>query len=61
MKKLIPIPQVCELTGLKKSAIYQRISDGRFMKPVKIGRSSRWDSESVSAWVEKAIAEGRAK
>ena len=42
MVKLIPLPVVCDMTGLQKSAIYERISNGTFPGPVKISRASRW-------------------
>ena len=59
MNKLISISEVCEITGLKKSSIYQRISEGTFAAPIKLGRASRWEMNFVNAWVENAIANGK--
>lgn len=55
MIKLIPLPVVCDMTGLQKSAIYERISNGTFPAPVKISRASRWALTEVQGWIEKAV------
>lgn len=61
MTKLIPISEVSELVGLKKTAIYLRISNGKFPGPIKLGlKCSRWNSSEIQAWLDKAIAERKA-
>lgn len=50
--RLIPIGSVEELTGFKKSSIYKWIQEGSFPPPVKIGRSSRWASDEIDAWID---------
>jgi len=56
MTKLIPLPEVCDLTGFKKSFIYKRIAENTFPTPVRIGlRSSRWNLAEVQEWIERAI------
>jgi prophage regulatory protein len=48
--------------GLQKSAIYQRIKEGTFPKPVVLGpRSVGWISSELDAWVAQRIAERDAK
>jgi predicted DNA-binding transcriptional regulator AlpA len=38
-------------SGLRRSAIYKYISEGRFPAPVKIGiRGVRWELSEVLAW-----------
>ena len=62
MKKLIPLkPDVCEQSGLKPSAIYDRVSKGTFPKPIKIGTASRWCQAAVQEWVENAVEVGHAE
>jgi prophage regulatory protein len=61
MIKLIPLSVVCDMTGLRKSAIYERISNGTFPEPVKISRASRWPLASVQAWIENAVEAGHAE
>lgn len=59
--KLIRIEEVSEMTGLKKSALYQRISENTFPSPIKLGaRCSRWNLVEVQKWIERAIAESKA-
>lgn len=40
------------LVGLHPATIYAEIKAGRFPKPVKLGRSSRWPESEISAWIE---------
>ena len=56
-KKLIRLAQVEEITGFKRSYLYFLIQQEKFIKPVKIGRSSRWPLDAVLDWVEQRIAE----
>ena len=55
---LLTIVQVCELTSLGKSSIYNLIKDGDFPKPVHLlAHSSRWVRADVEAWVQARIRE----
>lgn len=50
---LLRMPQVENVTGLKKSALYQRIKEGTFPAAVRLGpKSVAWRSDEVSQWVE---------
>lgn len=50
---LLRLPQVETATGLKKSALYQRIKEGSFPTAVRLGpKSVAWRSDEVSQWVE---------
>jgi prophage regulatory protein len=50
---LLRLPQVVKTCGLKKSAIYQRIQDGSFPAPLKLGsRSVAWRSDEIREWIE---------
>ena len=35
--------------------IYKQIQDGKFMKPIKLGRSSRWRLCDVNEWLESRV------
>lgn len=59
MRKLLPKGHTCERIGCKKSTLYKLISEGKFPKPIKLGRLSLWDSNAVDAFIEKAIADGK--
>lgn len=56
-RKLLKLPEVQELTGLSRSQLYSLIAQQKFIRPVKIARSSRWPLDAVIAWVDERIAE----
>jgi prophage regulatory protein len=43
--------------GLHPSTIYAEIKAGRFPKPVKLGRSSRWVESEIDAFIEARMHE----
>ena len=50
---LLRLPQVEQFCGLKKSAIYVQIKEGKFPRPVKLGaRSVAWRSNEVDEWIQ---------
>jgi prophage regulatory protein len=56
--KFIRRREVQEVTGLCRSALYQRIADGEFPKPVKLGpRAVAWIEEEIEVWKSQRIAE----
>jgi prophage regulatory protein len=59
--KILRLPQVCEVTGLCRSMIYQLEADLRFPQRVKIGvRAVGWLDKEVRAWLIRRIALSRA-
>ena len=50
--KLLRLPDVTAVLGLKRSAIYQRVSDGRIPPPVHIGSAALWHSSEIADLVE---------
>jgi prophage regulatory protein len=60
--KILRLPQVCEVTGLCRSMIYQLEADLRFPQRVKIGvRAVGWLDKEVNAWLIRRIAMSRPK
>jgi prophage regulatory protein len=58
--KILRLPQVCEVTGLCRSMIYQLEADLKFPQRVKIGvRAVGWLDKEVNAWLIKRIALSR--
>ena len=50
--RILRLPQVCALTGLGRSMIYQMEAEQRFPQRVKIGpRAVGWVDGEVSAWL----------
>ena len=42
-------------TGLTDKWFYKLIQDGKFPRPVKFGRSSRWLQSELEAWVQERV------
>ncbi|MFP4154560.1 MAG: helix-turn-helix transcriptional regulator [Halothiobacillaceae bacterium] len=58
-ERLISLRDVSERVSLKRTAIYARINEGTFPKPVKLGRISRWPESQIDAWIAERIQEGQ--
>ena len=60
LKRFLRIRAVEEITGLKKSAIYERISQGKFPKPVPLGDFPNspvgWLEDEIANWQAQRIA-----
>jgi prophage regulatory protein len=55
-ERILRIPQVIEMTGLKKTTIYLLVKEGKFPKPSKIGRRAiGWKYSDVKEWLEKLV------
>ena len=58
--KVLRLPQVCDLTGLCRSMIYQLEADERFPKRVKIGiRAVGWLEGEIQAWLRARVLRSR--
>ena len=56
--RLIRLPEVMARVGLRRSAIYQRMSEGRFPKSRSLGpKCAVWVEAEIEAWVT-AVAAG---
>ena len=54
--RFIRLPQVIEMTGMGKTFIYARISDGTFPKQIQLGsRSVVWNEREVIDWMNAQI------
>ena len=57
---ILRLPLVMARTGLSRSTIYLRISEGRFPKPVSLGgRAVGWIEAEVNDWLNQQIAASR--
>jgi prophage regulatory protein len=57
--RLLKLPQVCDLTGLRITAIYGQAKSGLFTPPVKLtARSSAWPEHEVAA-INRARTAGK--
>jgi len=59
---VLRLPQVCKMTGLSRSSVYQMEADRRFPNRVKIGlRSVGWIESEVQSWLHQKIESGRSR
>ena len=58
--QIIRLPQVCNVTGLRRSMIYQLEAEQGFPKRIKIGiRAVGWIESEVQAWVASRVEASR--
>lgn len=57
--KFVDILFITELTGMSDKWFYKLAQEGKFPKPVKFGRSSRWIEREVKEWLEERIKHSR--
>ena len=53
---ILRLPAVKTRTGLSRSTIYLRISEGNFPKPISLGgRAVGWVESDIQAWLQQKI------
>ena len=58
--KLLRLPQVKSVTGLSKSSIYARISEGTFPKQIPLGpRLVVWVESDIQNWISEQVSAAR--
>jgi len=57
---ILRLPKVKAITGLSRSTIYLRMSEGAFPKHISLGsRAVGWLKSEVNTWMEERINESR--
>ena len=57
---ILRLPDVLARVALSRSTIYQRVSDGRFPRPVSLGgRAVGWIEAEVDDWIARKIEASR--
>ena len=57
---ILRLPAVKARTGLARSTIYLRISEGSFPKPIRLGaRAVGWLESEIEAWLSERIKASR--
>jgi prophage regulatory protein len=58
--RVLRLPEVCEITGLCRSSIYQMEAEQRFPHRIKIGaRSLGWIESEIQGWLRRRVETGR--
>ena len=61
MVTILKLPQVMAATGLSRSSIYLRMSEGSFPRQISLGaRSIGWIDSEVQEWISGQIRKSRA-
>ena len=59
-QSILRLPAVKARTGLSRSTIYLRLSQGRFPSPISLGgRAVGWLEEEVNGWIAERIQASR--
>jgi prophage regulatory protein len=54
--RLLRLPEVMDRVGLRRSAIYQRMSEGRFPKCRTLGtKCSVWVEAEINEWIDSIV------
>ncbi|HDF8569264.1 AlpA family phage regulatory protein [Enterobacter hormaechei] len=57
--QLVDMAFITTYTGMTDKWFYKLISEGKFPKPIKLGRSSRWKESEVKEWLLERIEQSR--
>lgn len=58
-ERLLRLPEVESMVGLRKSSIYDAMKRGEFPSPVKLSRRAVcWPASAIDAWIADRIKAG---
>ena len=57
--QMVDMAFIVRFTGMTDKWFYKLIQEGKFPKPIKMGRSSRWLASEVVLWFKDKINESR--
>lgn len=60
-EKLLRLKDVMEITGIKRSKLYDLVNRGLFPQPVRIDTCVHWPESRVRKWVDDLIAQSDAE
>ena len=50
--RFLRLPEVCTLSGFRRSQVYLMVQRGDFPRPYKVGRASAWSLNEIQTWIE---------
>lgn len=57
--QMVDMAFIIRFTKVTDKWIYKFIQEGKFPKPIKLGRSSRWFESEVIKWLNERVKESR--
>jgi prophage regulatory protein len=58
--RILRLPQVCKMTGLRRSFVYELQAERRFPQSIKLGaRAVGWLEGEIQAWIVARIESSR--
>jgi prophage regulatory protein len=58
--RFLRLPELMQTVSLSRSAIYEKVADGQFPKPVRLsGRAVGWLSNEVEDWCTAQVKASR--
>jgi predicted DNA-binding transcriptional regulator AlpA len=57
--QMVDMGFIVRFTGMTDKWFYKLIQEGKFPKPIKMGRSSRWLESEVVMWFKEKINDSR--
>ena len=57
--RLLRLRDVISTVGMKRSWILQKVNEGKFPKPIKLGdRANAWRESDIIEWIERRASIG---
>jgi prophage regulatory protein len=57
--RLLRLKDVISTVGMKRSWILQKVNEGKFPKPIKLGdRANAWRESDIIEWIERRASLG---
>lgn len=57
--QMVDMALITDFTKMTDKWIYKLIQDGKFPKPIKLGRSSRWFESEIITWLNEKVKASR--
>jgi len=57
--QLVDMVFITKFSGCSDKWFYKLIQEGKFPKPIKLGRRSRWLQSEVEYWLSQRISDSR--
>lgn len=61
LPQLLRMTEVCALTKLSRASLYFYCQEGRFPRPIKLGKHSRWLDSEVRGFIDGLVANRQAE